>query len=160
LITFESNSKLHRIGAFAFAFAFAESCLTTIQVLSSVEMLCTFCSWFCQFLTSITFDSHTQLQQIEASAFAESDLIVIQVLASVEMLCTSYFSNCKSLISITFESNSKLPKVVTDSFAWSTCLRPIEYLPSLVEQSRTFVSPDACTSDSPIADEEQSFGYN
>jgi hypothetical protein len=149
-VTFESNSKLQRIEEYAFA----DSGLTTIQVPASVEVLCKKCFNCCISLTSVTFESNSKLQRIEESAFTRSGLTTTQVPASVEMLCKSCFSYCRSLTSVTFEANSKLREVAADCFEGSRRLHPIEYPPSLSEQSRTVVSRSVGAPSSSTAAEE------
>jgi hypothetical protein len=131
---------------------FGRSCVVVIE--SRIEILCEFCFYNCQSLTSVTFKSNSKLQRIEQYAFAKSGLTTIQVPASVEVLCKYCFYNCQSLTSITFESHSKLREVAADCFKWSPYLQPIEYPPSLSEQSQTIVSQTADTHSSSIADKE------
>jgi hypothetical protein len=65
-VTFESNSKWHRIDDFPFG----GSGLRTIQVPDQLK-LCT--------LTSVTFESDSQLQRIDNLAFQASGVMTIQV---------------------------------------------------------------------------------
>jgi hypothetical protein len=135
-------------------FAFTGSVLRTIQIPASVEVLCESCFSNCESLISVTFESHSKLQRIEESAFTWSGLRTIQIPASVEVLCKHSFSDCKLLELVTFESNSKLREVAKDCFDQSWRLHPIEYPPSLSEQSQTVVSQSADAPSSSIADEE------
>jgi hypothetical protein len=89
-VTFELDSKVHRIEAFAFQ----KSGLTWIIVPKSVEVLCRRCFYNCRSLTSVTFESDSKLQRMEESAFAGSDLTSIIVPKSVKVLCKECFSNC------------------------------------------------------------------
>jgi hypothetical protein len=64
-VTFESNSKLHRIEESAFA----QSGWRTIQIPASVEVLCKSCFSNCSSLTSVPFQPNSKLHRIEASVF-------------------------------------------------------------------------------------------
>jgi uncharacterized radical SAM superfamily Fe-S cluster-containing enzyme len=114
-VTFESNSKLHRIEESAFT----QSGLRTIQIPASVEVLCKSCFDSCRSLTSVTFESNSKLHRIEEAAFAESGLRTIEIPASVEVLCKSCFDSCRSLTSVTFESNSELHRIEQSAFTES-----------------------------------------
>jgi hypothetical protein len=114
-ITIESNSKLPRIEACAFA----QSGLTAIRIPASVVSLCKSCFYKCKSVESIFFTSNLQLHRIDESAFAESGLVTIQIPASIVNLCNSCFYKCKSFTSLPFESNSKLHRIDTFAFAES-----------------------------------------
>jgi hypothetical protein len=134
--------------------AFAESDLQTIEIPSSVEVVCKSCFSRCKSLASVTFESNSKLQRIEESAFAESSLRTIQVPASVEVLGKHSFFKCKPLTSVTFEAYSKLREVGADCFERSLRLHPIEYPSSLSEESRKVVSQVVGVPSSSIAEEE------
>jgi hypothetical protein len=95
-----------------------------------------------------------KVQRIEEYAFAGSGLTAILLPSSVEVLCQECFSRCKSLTSVTFEIDSKLREVAVDSFEGSPYLRPIEYPPSLYEQSQEVVAQGAPALSSSIVDKE------
>jgi hypothetical protein len=80
-VTFESNSKLHRIEESAFA----ESSLKITTIPASVEVVCKSCFYYCKSLASVTFESNSKLHRIAESAFHASGLITIQIPASVEL---------------------------------------------------------------------------
>jgi predicted DsbA family dithiol-disulfide isomerase len=120
--------------------AFAWSGLKTIQIPSSVEVLCKSCFLNCTSLESVVFESGSKLQRIEESSFAHSGLKTIQIPSSVEVLCRFCFSNCTSLESVVFECGSKLREVAADAFARSPRLHPVKYPPSLSERSRALSS--------------------
>jgi hypothetical protein len=133
-VTFESNSKLHRIDESAFGW----SGLKTIEIPASVEVVCKSCFYECKSLTSVTFESNSKLQRIEESAFAESDLRTIEIPASVEVVCKSCFYECTSLISVTFESNSKLHRIEESAFAVCSDLK------SLISHTTFIQSTEIC----------------
>jgi hypothetical protein len=78
-VTFESNSKLHRIEESAFA----GSGLLTIQIPASVEVVRKSCFAKCSSFISVTFESNSKLQRIDESAFQESGLLTIPASASI-----------------------------------------------------------------------------
>jgi alkylhydroperoxidase family enzyme len=86
---------------------------------SSICRLTGACFSNCKSLASVTFESDSKLQRIEACAFHVSGLTAIHIPASVEVLCESCFSNCRSLASVTFESDSKLQRIEEHAFYWS-----------------------------------------
>jgi hypothetical protein len=94
------------------------------------------------------------LQRIDEYAFQWSGLTVIIIPSSVEVLCKECFAYCWSLTSVTFEMYSKLREVAVDSFEGLTCLHPIEYPPSLSEQSQEVVAQGALALSSSIVDKE------
>jgi hypothetical protein len=64
-VTFESNSKLHRIEEYVFA----ESGVTTTQVPASVEVLYNRCFAYGKSLTSVTFERCSKLREVAADSF-------------------------------------------------------------------------------------------
>jgi hypothetical protein len=82
-------------------------------------VLCTYCFFSCESLTSVTFELNSKLQRIEEYAFIESGLRIIQVPASVEVLCKCCFAYCESLTSVTFASNSQLQRIEEFAFQYS-----------------------------------------
>jgi hypothetical protein len=70
-ITFEANSKLHRIEESAFAW----SGLIAIEIPASVEVVHKCWLLNCTSLTSVTFESNSKLQRIGEYAFQESGLM-------------------------------------------------------------------------------------
>jgi hypothetical protein len=105
--------------------------LSAVMIESRIEILCEFCFYKCNSLTSVTFESNSKLQRIEESAFQSSSLTRIDIPASVEVLCRACFSACESLTCVTFESNSKLQRIEEYVFLWSG-LRTIQ-VPASVE---------------------------
>jgi hypothetical protein len=114
--TFEPGLKLSRIGAGAFA----HLGLLSISIPASVEILGDKCFAKC-WLSSVTFESGSNLIRIEARAFHKClELESISIPATVESLGDKCFSKCRSLSSLTFESGSKL--VRTEARAFYNCL--------------------------------------
>jgi hypothetical protein len=112
-VTFESDSKLHRIDESAFH----QSVLTSNIIPKSVEVLCNGCFYNCTSLTSVTFESDSNLQRIEASAFHQNALTSVIVPNSVEILYNECFYNCTLLTSVPVQPGSKLCEVAANTFA-------------------------------------------
>jgi RNase P/RNase MRP subunit POP5 len=73
-----------------------------------------------QKLLWISFESNSQLTQIESNAFSDSSLQSILIPSTVEILGSRCFSDCKSLLSISFESNSRLTQIGSYAFSYSS----------------------------------------
>jgi hypothetical protein len=80
--------------------------INSVIIPSSVTHLYKSCFSNCKPLSSISFESESNLQRIEESAFAYSGLITTVIPASVTHLCKSCFSDCSSFSSISFETGS------------------------------------------------------
>jgi hypothetical protein len=77
----------------------------------SIEVICEWCFSSCKSLTSVRFDTNSQLSRLEKQALFGSRLHSIHLLASLEVICESCFHSCKSLESVTFDANSRLSHV-------------------------------------------------
>jgi hypothetical protein len=97
--------------------AFSESSLESIMIPCSVQILGSSCFAWCHSLSSITFESNSQLTRSESWAFDLSSFQSILIPRSVEILCSNCLSNC-GLSSITFESNSRLTRIESCAFAF------------------------------------------
>jgi hypothetical protein len=89
----------------------------TLVTSASIEVICESCFSFCGRLQSVTFESRSKLQRIEARAFAWSGLKGLVIRTSVEVISKSCFSDCSSLESITLESGSKLHMIGASAFS-------------------------------------------
>jgi hypothetical protein len=78
----------------------------SIHLPASVTVIGEACFCRCGSLTSITFESRSQLSQLAKEAFYESGLTSIHLPASVTVIGESCFSDCGSLASITFDPPS------------------------------------------------------
>jgi hypothetical protein len=67
---------------------------SAVMIESRIKILCEFCFSYCDFLTSIAFESDSKLHRIEDFAFRSSGLRTIQSPLSVEVLCKLCFSDC------------------------------------------------------------------
>jgi hypothetical protein len=65
---------------------------------------------------SITFETGSQLSQLEAEAFRGSGLTSIHLPASVTVIGESCFCDCGSLVLITFKSGSQLSQLAAQAF--------------------------------------------
>jgi hypothetical protein len=87
---------------------------------SSVEKLGSDCFSGCQSLSTVTFESGSNLSSIEDFAFnCCSSLSSICIPSSVETLGGYCFSGCQSLSTVTFDSGSKLSCI--EDFAFHCC---------------------------------------
>jgi hypothetical protein len=86
---------------------------------SSVSVLCQSCFLHSRSLSSILFESGSNLQQIEESAFFDSGLTTIIIPSSVTHLSKSCFSFCNSLSSISFETGLNLQRIKECAFFYS-----------------------------------------
>jgi hypothetical protein len=116
LIVFESNSRLPRIDCHEFD----QSSLQSIAIPSNVEILGSYCFYWCKSLSSITFESNSRLTRIESFAFSSSSLESILIPRNVEILGSLCFYQCRSLSSTTFESNSHLTRIKSGAFSHSS----------------------------------------
>jgi predicted metal-binding protein len=114
---------------------FSES--SELEISRNIEILGSNCFSWCRLLSSITFESNSQLTRIESFAFSRSSLQSIMIPSNVEILGSKCFSNCKSLSSISFESNSLLTRI--ESFAFSSSSLQSILIPSSI----LFIASDA-----------------
>jgi hypothetical protein len=80
--------------------------VTSIHLPASVTVIGERCFSYCRSLVAITFESGSQLSQLEGRAFDMSGLTSIHLPASVTVVGEFCFSGCHSLTSITFDSAS------------------------------------------------------
>jgi hypothetical protein len=115
-VSFESNSRLTRIGSHAFSF----SPLHSILIPRNCQILCSDCFFWCKSLQSVTFESNSRLTRIESKAFLDSSLQSIVIPCNFQILCSECFSGCESLESVSFESNSRLTRIEFRAFSYSS----------------------------------------
>jgi hypothetical protein len=125
-LTFESNSQLDRIGAFAFSEC---SSLKSIRIPSSVQIVdgTTFIDSEISEIAvaegnpcfSISHDFLLDFDGISVIRYFGSDSN-IQIRCAVERLCNSSLCKSDSLSTLTFESNSQLGRI--GAYAFSECL--------------------------------------
>jgi hypothetical protein len=106
-----------------------------IDISNDIEILGSSCFSFCKSLSSISFESNSQLTRIESNAFSYSSLESIVIPSSVEILCSKCFSNCESLSSLSFESNSRLTRIESHAFDGISC-------PIVIPRTVLFVGSD------------------
>jgi hypothetical protein len=144
-ISFESPSQLRILRKESFREAYLES----ICLPHSIEVLEEGCFYECPFLTSVSFEPNSQLQDIEDHAFcycrslsnisfemelqlqsiekwafAGSSLRKVTIPRQLEILRYGCFSDCKSLESVLFEPYSQLRRIEAWAFM-NTGLRRI-----------------------------------
>jgi hypothetical protein len=120
---------------------------------STVQILGSSCFSYCESLSSISFESNSQLIRIESFAFSGSSLESIVIPSTVQILGSSCFSSCKSFSSISFESSSRLIRIESQAFY---DLDIVVVIPSTI----TFIACDAfqnasqiCIADCDFCDE-------
>jgi hypothetical protein len=97
---------------------FGDFCEVTIGRL--IRKLSEHCFTLSTTLSSVIFDSDSQLSCIENHAFSDcSSLSSIFIPSSVETICHHCFNRCKSLSTITFEYGSKLSCI--KDYAFQDC---------------------------------------
>jgi hypothetical protein len=127
-ITFETGSRLERIGKNAFQ----QTELKGLFVIPrGVKILSRGCFSWCRSLQSIIFESGCELQTIGDRAFESSSLERIVIPASVEVINEQAFCCCNSLKLVTFESGSRLQQLGDEAFS-SSGLKTI-VIPASVE---------------------------
>jgi predicted metal-binding protein len=117
---------------------------SNIEIRRHIEILGSNCFAYCESLSSITFESNSDLTRIESRAFYDSSLSSIVIPGNVEILGSECFSSCKSLLSIIFESNSRLTRIESKVFS-STSLQSI-----LIPSTILFIASDAVDINSQI----------
>jgi hypothetical protein len=103
---------------------------------STVQILGSKCFSHCTSLSSISFESNSQLTRIESSAFSSSSLQSILIPSIVQILGSGCFSSCKSLSSISFAHSSQLTNIESLPFDRQNC---VVMIPSTIR----FVAFDA-----------------
>ena len=122
-ITFEANSHLESIGAYAFMNNYA----TSIEIPASVISIGEQAFFHSENLVNLTFEANSHLEIIGASAFATCGKIEsLQIPASIVTIDTEAFQACTSLTSVTFAPDCKL-ETIGDS-AFEAC----RILPSII----------------------------
>jgi hypothetical protein len=92
------------------------------------------CFYACQTISSLIFESESQISRIEQRAFMDCvSLSSICIPSSIERLCGHCFCVCRSLSEVTFETGSHLLCIGLSAFAGCRSLLSI-CLPSSVEQ--------------------------
>jgi hypothetical protein len=89
-----------------------------VEIPRAIQIFGEKCFFWCNAITSLIFESGSQLRRIGAGAFCLcSSVQSICLPASVEILCDNCFSDCKALSSLTFESGSKLSRIEPEVFS-------------------------------------------
>jgi hypothetical protein len=114
--------------------------ITSILIPRHVQILCSSCFLFCKSLSSISFETDSELTRIESNAFADSSIQSITIPRHVQILCSSCFSACKSLSSISFETDSELTRIESKAFFCCSSLKSIT-----IPQNVEFVDGSAFT---------------
>jgi hypothetical protein len=79
------------------SYSFSDSSLKSMMIPRNIETLCSGCFSNCPSLSSISFESNSQLTRIESGAFSHSSLTSISIPQNVESVGSSCFSPCISL---------------------------------------------------------------
>jgi hypothetical protein len=117
---------------------FERTRITWVTIPRHVQILCSYCFPYCKSLSSISFETDSELTHIESNAFYScSSLESITIPRHVQILCSSCFSHCKSLSSISFETDSEFTHIEAGAFA-ATRLSLV-----VVPASVSFIAGDA-----------------
>jgi heterodisulfide reductase subunit B len=93
---------------------------SNIKIPRDVQILCSYCFASCYSLSSISFETESELTRIESYAFSSCfSLKSITIPRHVQILCSYCFVDCNSLSSILFETESELTRI--ESYAFSSC---------------------------------------
>jgi hypothetical protein len=103
---------VERINTLAF-FSFS---LTSIVIPRCVQKIGSKCFSHCFALSSISFESDSQLKSIESEAFSFSSLISIVIPRFVQKIGSKCFYGCQPFSSISFESDSQLKSIESEAF--------------------------------------------
>jgi hypothetical protein len=88
-----------------------------IAIPCHVQILCSSCFSLCNPVSSISFESHSELTPVESDACSSySSLKSITIPRHVQILCSPCFASCESLSSISFEANSELTRIESNAF--------------------------------------------
>jgi hypothetical protein len=108
-LTFESDSKLHRIDSHAF---YACSSLQSIQIPASVVIIGEHAFEACMSLSSVTFEAGSKLEQIGSMAFSGLTLLrSICIPRSVKVLSGFWYDGTKDR-TVIFESGASLKAII------------------------------------------------
>jgi hypothetical protein len=89
---------------------------SNIEITSDIEILGSSCFSRCESLSSISFESNSQLTRIESNAFLYSSLQSIMIPSTIQILGSGCFSCCESLSSISFDYLSQLRPIESLQF--------------------------------------------
>jgi hypothetical protein len=135
-ITFEAVSKLRELDEAAFAGC---SCLRSLSIPSSVEIIGKYCFWNCSSLEEIVFQSDSQLVRIGGSAFLSCSAIPsISLPPLVEAVGDDCFSYCEVLSTLTFSYPCRVRELLALPPRWSGVME----IPDSVEILRFWRWPD------------------
>jgi Pyruvate/2-oxoacid:ferredoxin oxidoreductase delta subunit len=96
---------------------FESTRITSMLIPHHVQILCSSCFSYCNSLSSISFETESELIRIDSCSFHGcSSLKSITIPHHVQILCSSCFSDCNSLSSISFETESELTRIDSCSF--------------------------------------------
>jgi hypothetical protein len=103
--------------------AFASIPITSVTMPRHVQILCLECFSCRRSLSSISFETESELTRIESGAFSYcSSLKSITIPRHVQILCSYCFSSCTSLSSISFEAESGLVRIEAGAFCYTSLL--------------------------------------
>jgi hypothetical protein len=97
--------------------AFQSKRITSLIIPRYVQFLCSSWSSACQSLSSISFETDSELTRIKSNTlyFCHS-LESITIPRRVQIVCSECFSHCKPLSSISFETDSELTGIESRAF--------------------------------------------
>jgi hypothetical protein len=102
--------------------AFESTRITSTLIPRHVQILCSSCFSDCKSISSISFETESELIHIDSKAFHNcSSLKSITIPHHFQILCSSCFSHCNSLSSISFETESELTRIGAGAFVVHLC---------------------------------------
>jgi hypothetical protein len=106
--------------------AFTQTSINVVTIPRHVQILSSKCFYDCKSLSSVSFETDSELTRIESHAFWSClSLRSITIPRHVQILCSDSFSECKSLSSISFETDSELTRIESHAFRSCSSLKSI-----------------------------------
>jgi hypothetical protein len=127
---FELDGATGRVGRIGYC-AFERKPIMSITIPRHVQILCSFSFSDCYSLSSVTFETDSELRWIGSYAFSYCFFKSVTIPRRVRALCSACFLYCVSLSSVSFEKESELTRIDSAAFSHSA-LRSIT-IPRIVE---------------------------
>jgi hypothetical protein len=122
-VTFQSQSRLSRIGSGAFRGC---SALKSMVFPASVASVGVSCFSGCVSLAGVAFEAGARLQRVEEWCFANCWMLrSVALPAAVEVLDKGCFYRCGELAAVRFEPHSRLQRIETSVFAGCMALKAV-----------------------------------
>lgn len=126
-ISFNENSKLEKIGKFAFQ---RSDALKEVEFPASLKSIGKYAFNGCSSLVLVVFPEESNLQYIKRNAFKFAGLKSLSLPAKLMLIGSAAFQDCRSLATVEFHQNSTIKTI--DEFAFeNTAIKEIAFPSSL-----------------------------